>query len=99
MPGDVPDRLRFLLSHLLHLVLTVICIVGEVANIGDVDDVGEFVTLPTQRPPEDVGKDIGAHIADMRVIVDRRPARIDPRLALMERLECFDFAGERIEQA
>ena len=95
---DVPDRQRLLRRHLFHLVLARIAIVGQVSDIGDVDDVGEIVALPAQRPPQYVGEDIGAHIADMRIVVDRRPAGIDARLAGMDRNEFLQLAGQRVEQ-
>src|SRR3546814_9795605 len=71
---------RSLRSHLLQLVLAAIRIIGEVADIGDVDDMGELVALPAERAAQHIGKHIGAHVADMRVVIDRRPAGIDPRL-------------------
>ena len=77
MFGDVPDRLRFFRCHLLHLVLTRIGIIGQMADIGDVDNMGEFVALVAQHAAQRVGKDIGAHVADMGVVVDCWPAGID----------------------
>ncbi len=98
MARDVPNRLLGFGRGQFQLVLAGITIVGEVANIGDVDDVGELVALPLQRPPERVGEDIGAHVADVGVIVYRRPAAVDPRLALVDGNEGFERAGERVEQ-
>jgi len=98
MLGDVPDRLRALGRHLLHLVLARVGIVGQVAHIGDVDDVGELQPLPRERAPQHIGKHVSTHVADMRVVVDRRPAGVDARLAGVDGLEHLDLAGERIEQ-
>ena len=95
---NVPDRLRLGGSHLLHLVLARIAVIGQMADIGDVDDVGEVVALPAQRTAQHVGEDIGAHIADMGVVVDRRPAGIDARFALVDGGEFLQLAGERVEQ-
>jgi len=95
---DVPDRLRPGGSHLLHLVLARIAIVGQMADIGDIDDVGEIVALPAQRASQHIGEDIGAHIADMGVVVDRRPAGIDARFAGVDGSEFLQLAGERVEQ-
>ena len=95
---DVPGGLALLRRHALHLVFALIRIRGEVADIGDVDDVGEPIALPLQHAPQRVGEDIGAHIADMLVIIDRRPAGIDARLARVDGLEDFDCASQRVEQ-
>ena len=98
MLGDVPDRLRPLRSHLFHLVLARVGIVGQVAHIGDVDHMGQLVTLEAERAAQNVGKDIGAHIADVRIVIDRRPAGIDPRLSGMDRVELFQLASQAVEQ-
>jgi hypothetical protein len=68
------------------------------ANIGDVDDMGELVAFEAQRPPQHIRKHIGAHIADMRVIIDRRPATIDPCLARMDGRKLLQLAGQAVEQ-
>src|SRR3546814_12452606 len=77
------------------------------ADVGDVDDVGELVALVRQRAPERVGEDIGAHIADVRIIIDRRPAAVDARLRRVRRitryagvdgLEAFEAARQAVEQ-
>jgi len=69
-----------------------------VADIGDVDDVGELVTLEAQRAAQHVGKDIGTHVADMRIVVDCGTAGIDARLARMDRPERLRRAGQAVEQ-
>ena len=94
---DVPDGLRLFSRHLFHLVLTRIGIVSQMADIGDIDDVGELVTLPTQRTAQHVGKDIGAHIADMRIVVDRGAAGVHARLTRMDGLEGLQLAGQAVE--
>src|SRR3546814_1025604 len=52
--------------------------------------------LPRQHAAERVGEDIGAQIADMRVIVDGRPARIDTNVGGIDRGEPIDAAGEAV---
>src|SRR3546814_3550143 len=69
-----------------------VCSSDLVADIGDVDDMGErppshVPGLPRQHAAERVGEDIGAQIADMRVIVDGRPARIDTNVGGIDRGE------------
>ena len=103
MFGDLPDIRLFALAclfgrHFFQLVLAFIGIIGQVAHIGNIDDMGELVTLPAQRPPQNIRKDVSAHIADMRIIIDRRPAGIHARLAGMDGHECFETAGQAVEQ-
>ena len=97
--GDIPGGLARLRRHLLHLVLARIGVGGQVADIGDVDHVSQPVALELQRPPQRIGKDIGPHVADVLVVVDRRPARIDPRLMRVDGLEGLQLAGQAVEQA
>ncbi len=98
MARDVPDRPGGGPGRLFQLVLARIGIIGKVADIGDVDHMGEFVALERERAAQHVGKDIGAHVADVGVVVDRRPARIDPRLARMHRHERLGPSGQAVEQ-
>src|SRR3546814_16664090 len=81
---DVPDRLGALRRRLFQLILARVGVVGQMTDVRDVDNVGELVALVRQGAAERVGEDIGAHIADVRIVVDRWPARIDTRLARSE---------------
>ena len=96
---NVPSALALARGHALHLVLAFVGVRRQVADISDVDDMGELVALPLQRPPQRIGEHIGAHIADMLVVIDRRPAGIDARLTGVDGGEGFELAGERVEQA
>ena len=96
--GNVPRALVLARRHLLHLVLAFVGIGGEVTDIGDVDDVGKLVALPLQCAAQRIGKDIGAHVADVLVIVDRRPTAVDARFSRVNGPEFLQLAGERIEQ-
>ena len=98
MARDIPDGLRLFGRHLLHLVFAGIGIVGQMADIGNVNDVGELVALIRQHPPQRVGKDIRAHVADMRIIINRRPARIHARFTRMHRYEGFQLPGQAVEE-
>ena len=99
MLGDVPNGLGLRPGHLFHLVLTIIGIIGKMADIGDVDDVGELIAVERKRAPQHIGKDIGTHVPDVGIVINRRPARIDARLACMNRLEWLQLAGQTVEQA
>ena len=94
--GNVPGRFALCRGHSLHLVLARIGVAGQMADIGDVDDMGELVTLASEDAPQRVGKDIGAHIADMLIIIDRRAAAIDARLARVHRRERFKRTGQAV---
>ena len=98
MSGDIPDRLGFFRRHFLHLVFACVGVVGQMANIGDVDDMGKLISLVRQHAAQGVGKDISAHIADMRVIIHRRPTRIHPRLARVDRGKGFQLPGQAVEE-
>ena len=94
---DVPDALRLGTGRRLHLVVADIGIGRQMADIGDVDHMGEGISLPGQHAAQRIGEHIGAQIAEMGVVVDRRPAGIDAHAALgIERLESFQPAGQRI---
>ena len=96
---DVPGALPRPLGRALHLVLARIGVAGQVADIGDVDHVAQVVARPAQRAAERVGEDVGAHVADMLIGIDCRPASVDTRLAIVDRLEGFELACQRVEQA
>ena len=58
-------------------------------NKSDAEDVA-------QQPVQHVEHDDGARIADMRVVVDGRPADIEAHIPRVERREGLFAAGERI---
>ncbi len=98
MPRDVPDGLGLFGRHLFHLVLTRVGIICQMADIGDVDDMGEFIALVAQHTAQSVGENISAHVADMRVVIDRGAAGIHARLALVDRHERFQLTGQAVEE-
>src|SRR3546814_2788612 len=81
MRRDVPDTLGLRAGSCLHLVIARVGVGGQMANIGDVDDMGDIVTLPHQRPAQGVSEDIGAQVAKMSIIINRRSAAIDAHMA------------------
>src|SRR3546814_11566007 len=66
---------------------------GQVADVGDVDDMAQLVTLERQGTAQRVGEDIGAHVADMLIIIDGRSAAIDARLVRVDGHERFERIG------
>ena len=96
VPGDGPDVLPRLAGAGFHLVVARVGVGLKVADIRDVDDVREGKAAPAQHPRKRVGEDIGAQVADVRVVVDGRPARIDAHVLRIERPERFELAGETV---
>ena len=98
MVCDGPDILAALLRGGLHLVVAGIGVAGQMADVGDVDDVGEAIALPRQRPAKRVGEEVRAQIADMGVVIDRRPARIDADVGGVGGLERLRGSGQAVVQ-
>ena len=51
-----------------------------------------------QKPPQNILKDEGAVIPDVRVVVDRRPARVHVHFARFLRNEILNFPAQCIVQ-
>src|SRR5579859_4482398 len=96
--GDVPRAAVLPAGGELELVVANVSVRGQVPDIGDVDDVPDPQALPGQRALERVGEDVGPHVPDVLVGVDRRPARVDPDVGRPGRREVGDLAGQRVEQ-
>ena len=75
--GDLPGRHARAPRPLLHLVLTRIGVGDQVAHVGDIHHMPHVVAVVGQRAAQDVVKDIGAQVADMRVIVNRHAAGVE----------------------
>ena len=106
--GDIPCGLALCCRRFLHLVIARVGVAGQMANIGDVDDMGELIALVGEHATQRVGKDISAHIADMLVIIHRRPAAIHPRFGWVVWVtirsgvhgdEGFQLPGQAVEEA
>src|SRR3546814_3193454 len=92
MRRDVPDTLGLRAGGCLHLVIARVGIGRQMANIGDVDDVGDIVTLPHQRPAQGVSEDIGAQVAKMSIIINRRSARSEEHTSELQSLMRISYA-------
>jgi hypothetical protein len=73
-------------------------IVDEVADVGDVHHLLHLETDVLERAAGDVGGDVRVQVADVLVVVDRRPAVVDADLARSERRERLDGARGAVEQ-
>ena len=87
-PGDRIDRLARAARRLDDLVVDI----GDVARIGD----AALAIDMTQQAVQHVEHDDRARIADMGMVVDRRPADIEPDIARIYGLEHFLAAAQRV---
>ena len=78
---DLPGGLAGPPGALFHLVLAGIGIGREMADIGDVHHVPDRIPVPFENAPQCVHEHERAEIADVLVVVDGRPARVDADLA------------------
>ena len=94
-PGDFPCRLARAPRALLHLVLAGVGVRGEMADIGDVHHVPHAISVPLEHPLQHVLEQERPVVADVLVVVDRRPAGVQPDVAAgMKRLERAQRACE-----
>src|SRR3546814_14805244 len=89
---DIPSRPALRRRRFLHLVVAGVGVRGQVADVGDVDDMAQLVTLERQGTAQRVGEDIGAHVADMLLIIDGRSAAIDALLVRVDGHERYELA-------
>ena len=68
------------------------------ADIGDVDHMGRRPTFPVERAAQGIGEDVGAQIAEMREIINRWSAAVEPRHHRIDRLEGFGGSRQAVEQ-
>ena len=73
---DLVRRLLLLARSLLHLVLALVAVRHQVPDIRDVHHAFELVAVIFERAAEDVHEDVGAQVADVRIVVDRRSAAV-----------------------
>ena len=67
-----------------------------VVHIRDVAHIGHARIKPLQQAVEHVEHDHGARIADMREVIDRRPAHIEAHMLGIERLKGLLGARQRV---
>ena len=98
--GDLGRRLGLEAGLDEHPVLAAVePLVAQVPDVGDVLDVEDVEAVVEQRPPDEVGEQVGAQVADVGVAVDRRAARVHPHAARLERLDRLDGRVQRVAQA
>jgi hypothetical protein len=73
--------------------------VDLVVDVGDVAGVYDLRVVQLQQTVQQVEYDRRAGIADMRVVVDRRPAYVHGHAVRVERLEHLFFSRQRVVYA
>ena len=95
---DLPHGGSLLAGALQHLVLALVGVTGEVTDIRDVHDVADRVAEVFQRPTGKVLEEVGAEVADVRVVVHREPAAVHPDFLFLDRREHLQLAAHRVPQ-
>ena len=83
-------------EHRVHLAPR--RVLAEVPDVRDVLDVQDLEPVVQQGSPDEVGEEEGPEVADVRVAVDGRAARVHPDPAGLQRLDRDDLAPERVPQ-
>ena len=91
--------LVFPLRALLQLVFPFVGIACEVADVRDIHHALHAIAVRLKHALKDVFKHVCAQIPDVRIVVDRRPAGIEPHRCFLQGLEDFQFAPEGVIEA
>ena len=70
-----------------------------VVHVGNVHDVAHLEPALPQKAAQNVHRDEGPEVADVAVVVDRGPAGVHPHFIILQGMEFFDLAGQRVVQA
>ncbi len=89
-------RQVFTRERLHHFVITIIRVRSEVSDIGNVHYLLHVVAIVLERPAHDISEHIRTQVPDVRIVVDRRPARIQADNAVFKRFELLFFTGEGV---
>jgi hypothetical protein len=69
------------------------------ADIGDVLHLEDVDAVVQQRPPDEVGEQVAAQVADVRVAIDGRAAGVHPDPTGLERLDRLDLPAQGVAEA
>ena len=89
---DFPGGLAGPARALFHLVLAGVGVRCQVSDIGDVHYVPHRVAIPLQHALQQILEKKGAEVADVLIVVHRRPAGVEAGSAGDERLEPAQLA-------
>ncbi len=79
--GNFPRGFLFPFGPFHQFVFAFIGVGDKMPHIRDIHDMGYGKAVIFQHPPQKVGEDIGAHVADMSVIIYRGAADVHACLA------------------
>ena len=97
--GILQKRLPILLGVFLHRNAVARRIANDlVIHVGDVHDVLQLIAALLQEPSQRVDHDERAEIADVAVVVNRRPASVHADQVVFQRMKLFDLRGQRIKK-
>ncbi|MNT35246.1 hypothetical protein D3C72_1712670 [compost metagenome] len=96
--SDIPGRLAAAGAARLDLVVAAVRIRRQMTDVRDVHHVAHLQAVEFERAAQAVDEQIGAQVADMRVVVDRGPAGVQARLARGDGLEGPQAAAIRVVQ-
>jgi hypothetical protein len=88
----------FELRPTLDLVFALVRVVEQVADVGDVLDVLDLVAEVAEVPDDGVERHVRLRVAEMRVAVDGRAARVDPHMTGHERDEALLEASQGVDE-
>jgi len=77
-PGDLHDGLVFPPGSGEHLILARVGVTGQVAHVRDVHDAPDVVPGETEELLQHILHDVAAQVANMGIMIDGRPTRIEP---------------------
>ena len=69
------------------------------SHVGDVDHVAHPVALPAKGPLHRIGEHVTAHVPDVLVGINRRPARVHTDVGWARRAELGHPPGQCVEQS
>ena len=96
--GNLPRSHAGTSSPGQHLVLTRIRIGDKVSDIRNIDDVLDAIAIELQHAAQHIFEHIGTQVADVCVVIHRRPAGIQTDHAGQQWLEFPQLAGPGIEE-
>ena len=84
---DLPCRFTGFTAAFFHFVFAVIAVRHQMADVGDVNHVTHVVAIPFQRTAQQIFKQIGTQIADVRIVIHGRTAAVQANPVFVKRAE------------
>ena len=91
---DLPRRTAGAARARFHLVFAGVCVRRQMTDVGDVHHMPDAIAVPLENALQDVLEEKSAEVADVLVVVHRRPAGVETDLRGLQRREHAQAAGE-----